>query len=461
MPRPKRTKVASSATIAKARAVQPAAAATVPKTTTKAALSSRATKPGGATKSAPTEPDATAVKRRTSTRRTSRKGEELELSAAALDDDKENRAQTAAAAVGAKLADEDVSKVAVTAPEPTNNTRTTRKRKSVEQQSVDGSKKRKSTDAAQDKPEGSRVSQSRFISASSSSLNKVNAQTNTVEVPASTDEPIRSTSTRPQGRRVPSRATTPMGRGRSAIPDSQDIDSDLYGLSPGGEISRQKIGTAVASASTSRVQTSTLQPISRRTSFSRPASVLKAMGTPGHDASSVFALKGFRRRKRQGSIIKQMQESSMIDTGLQTGDEDDGTMADFDLDDGLNLDDSFAPEMESTPLHVANKRLLASAMQPHAKKLELKERRVSRRKIQQPEVVQVSRSPSPMSSPPASLHAPSDMEDSDNELPVAQNNNDVIVPATNPDDLDREPLSDMDGPPLSSSQIFSPPSTLR
>lgn len=133
---------------------------------------------------------------------------------------------------------------------------------------------------------------------------------------------------------------------RERTPSSRlDTEEDLYGLSPGGEASRLRIEA-------------------RRQSVQYPQSALKAQGTPAVE-KSVLALTNFKRRPRQGSIIRMVQQTSEL------GDPEDHS--DLDLEDdpilqGLEntLDDfdNFNPEKESTPLHLGKRKSEGGTNEP-------------------------------------------------------------------------------------------------
>lgn len=180
---------------------------------------------------------------------------------------------------------------------------------------------------------------------------------------------------------------------RAHTPDAGlSTDSDLYGLSPSGEISREKI---VAS---------------RRASVMRPQSAIKAISTPAVE-TSILALNKFKRRTRQPSMIRLMQESSML-----------GGADDF-------LDD-FDPEDESTPLHTIRKENAYLLPSSGSRKRKLNEH-------DQPVT-----SDSFLSSPPASS-------------PIVATNNlpREFVASIERDD---EQYSDTMAPPMSSSSDASP-----
>jgi hypothetical protein len=229
------------------------------------------------------------------------------------------------------------------------------------------------------------------------------------------------------------RATTPRQRNsitsvQSSVETPQPespTGSELYGLSPGGEATQSKLESQAA--------------ISRRTSAHQPASVLQAFGTP-LVASSISGLRAFKRRKRQPSIIRLMQDTSDIGTNLG------GDSSDLLDDSNLGLDD-FNPENESTPLQLNSRTRQEGEEEQDKSEISLPSSR--KRKLQEPEV-QVARSPEPPSSPPSS---PPLSDGSD--LPV----DDVdVIPATAPDD---EIVSETQAPPMSSSSFLSspPPST--
>lgn len=199
-----------------------------------------------------------------------------------------------------------------------------------------------------------------------------------------------------------SRAQTPARK--EPLQSAVESSDDLYAVSPGGKAART-------------VQQSQMTA-SRRTSLLQPASLLKAFGTPAGE-SSVLALNRFKRRKRQGSIIRLMQEASGLDT---------------DLENDINLDDTnfglgeFSPENESTPVHAATSK--------HAEPQSTQSRTSSsrKRKFRESEV-QVPQSSSSSALSPA--------PDSDDDLPEASAAE--IIPAT------QDPESDTMAPPLSSS----------
>ncbi|KAF2663176.1 hypothetical protein BT63DRAFT_430607 [Microthyrium microscopicum] len=164
-------------------------------------------------------------------------------------------------------------------------------------------------------------------------------------------------------------------RENDADKENNNYLSDLFDVSPGGKASRTRVAKQV------QEQQSAIA-VSRRTSVLQPASALRALGTPARE-SSILALGKFKRRKRQGSIIRQMVEASEIDLGDE-------------FDDELNLDDTdfglgdFKPDDESTPMHYSTivprfpEKVLSSG---------------SRKRKFGDTGVQVVRSPSPLAMP--------------------------------------------------------------
>jgi hypothetical protein len=191
----------------------------------------------------------------------------------------------------------------------------------------------------------------------------------------------------------------------------ESTDSDLYGLSPSGEMSRETIEE---------------QEMSRRASLAQPQSALKAMGTPAME-TSILALNKFKRRPRQPSVIRLMQEASEL------------------ADVELGMDD-FNPEDESTPLRLTSTRYAVVSSSSSRKRKR--------------DVLDV---PEPRSSPHAgppndpvliSSDLSSDLS-SDDEL--SEESSLPKAPQGEPRPEDHEPLSDTMAPPLSSSPV--PPSS--
>jgi hypothetical protein len=201
----------------------------------------------------------------------------------------------------------------------------------------------------------------------------------------------------------------PTEKQRERTPQAEhSTDSDLYGLSPSGELSRAKIEA---------------QQASRRASLMQPQSAIKAISTPAVE-TSILALNKFKRRPRQPSIIRQMQEASELGTNFDNFD-------DFDLDD-------FNPEDESTPLHIKNGATQRGEAEQHTS---------SSRKRKHSEMIEPAQiSSSSLSSPLPSSPSALPQED---DLPSVGG------------DVEPERFSDTMAPPLSSSSDISPPRPLQ
>jgi len=160
-----------------------------------------------------------------------------------------------------------------------------------------------------------------------------------------------------------------MGSYREATPPIYDPDDDLYGLSPGGEISL------------ARIQAEILDDTSRSKITTAPASALRVRSTPAAEAS-ILALANFKRRPRQPSIIRQVQLAS------ETGDR-------YDFDD-------LEPEDESTPLHLNKRRTRSSLNSQHENSAAPATSSSRKRKFSEVQVAATQPSPLLASSPPPS-----------------------------------------------------------
>lgn len=97
----------------------------------------------------------------------------------------------------------------------------------------------------------------------------------------------------------------------------------------------------------------------KRSSAIRPESVLKSRSTPTAD-TSVLALKNFKRRPRQPSMLAMVQQRavstrpSAAHAQPAEGDPEDPSV--FDLDVGDEDEEEFAPDAEGTPLHLRKQK---------------------------------------------------------------------------------------------------------
>lgn len=167
----------------------------------------------------------------------------------------------------------------------------------------------------------------------------------------------------------------------------------------------------------------------------RPPSAMKIGGTPAHE-TSILALTNFRRRARQPSLLRMVQQTTDVE--------------DNDLDDSDALDDldDFHPDDESTPLHVRKNAPAEETNQRSAHNLSSSGSRGKKRKLASP-VVQVPRSSPPIDSLSGADIAKS-LRSSSPSLPegVIENQEEVVESREQ-----AEPgiLSDTMAPPRSSS----------
>jgi hypothetical protein len=232
-----------------------------------------------------------------------------------------------------------------------------------------------------------------------------------------------SSPTPPPSRKTSGNASN--ARERQRTPSVQpSLDSDLYGLSPEGEISRAKIEAATGS---------------KRTSLVRPTSALKVRGTPGLE-KSILAPHNIKRRARKPSIMQ-----SMVNTA-QNSEVEDNLDFSFDLP-----SDEFAPVDESTPL---NKKRTRNSIEKRAS-IEITTSSSGRkRKFDEivSQHVQTHISVSSLSSPPRSSPPPVTIATSEeSSLPETHI-------ARTFETHDAEPVSEVTTPSIpSSSEHLSPP----
>jgi hypothetical protein len=233
------------------------------------------------------------------------------------------------------------------------------------------------------------------------------------------------------------KAAMPVQRAHTPSP-RLNTDEDLYGLSPGGEASRIRLEV--------RRQSTQQQP---------PPSALKAQGTPAVE-TSILALANFKRRPRQHSIIRMVQQTSEL------GNQSNVDESLRDLDDTLRDFDAFNPDDESTPLHLSKRLSDSFSASKLRRKSALDTQLSSSRKRKHDDVendIQVPRSSPPLaSSPPRNARSVVVVSDSDSS--TSSSAPEEVVPSTEQEqeaEADPERYSDTMAPPLSSSDISSPP----
>ncbi|KAI7000564.1 hypothetical protein D0859_03985 [Hortaea werneckii] len=99
----------------------------------------------------------------------------------------------------------------------------------------------------------------------------------------------------------------------------------------------------------------------RRSSVAPPSSVIRPQNTPAAE-TSILALKNFKRRPRQPSMLAMVQQRtarpSAIDAGPET---DDPSVFDLALGQSEDEEDDFRPEAEGTPMHPSKAKRISSA----------------------------------------------------------------------------------------------------
>lgn len=222
---------------------------------------------------------------------------------------------------------------------------------------------------------------------------------------------------------------------RGQTPSAQlNTEDDLYGLSPAGKASQARFGA-------------------RRSSILRaPLSALKVQGTPGME-NSMLALANFKRRARQPSMIRMIQQSSE----LGKEDEEAYLGVDLELDDTLRDFENFLPEDESTPLNFGKKKQDAGSIaKQQARRSDGPQTSSShkRKRADMQEEVQVPGSPSYGSSPPHIEGTTWARTARSSSLPEER----IVASNEEQDPINAEPLSQSDimAPPRSSSDPASP-----
>lgn len=205
---------------------------------------------------------------------------------------------------------------------------------------------------------------------------------------------------------------------REKTPPLYDPDDDLYGLSPGGEISL------------ARIQAEKATGISQQKITTAPPSALRVRSTPAAEAS-ILALANFKRRPRQPSIIRQIQLAS------ETGDR-------YELDD-------LEPEDESTPLNLDKRRTRSSLDWQNGKSEAPATSSSRKRKFSEVQVPASQSSPLLASSPPPSVSKGHSLpKDDESDLPEG------AIPSTEREDAEPTIYSETMADPRSSSSLSLP-----
>jgi hypothetical protein len=171
----------------------------------------------------------------------------------------------------------------------------------------------------------------------------------------------------------------------------------------------------------------------------RPPSAMKVGATPAHEAS-ILALTNFKRRARQPSLLRMVQQTTDVEDNDQSG-----------LDDTDNFDfDDFLPDAESTPLNTRKIIPDNETRNDSGTHISSSGSRGVKRKLSP--VVQVPRS-SPPFDPPSGADVESARSPSPSLPEVLSTREDVIEQTQE----EPEPLSETYAPPMSSSPVREVP----
>jgi hypothetical protein len=173
----------------------------------------------------------------------------------------------------------------------------------------------------------------------------------------------------------------------------------------------------------------------------RPPSAIKVGATPAHEIS-ILALTNFKRRARQPSLLRMVQQTTDVEDNDESG-----------LDDTSNFDfDDFLPDAESTPLNLRKTVPEDETRNDSGTHISSSGSRGVKRKLSP--VVQVPRS-SPPYDPPSGADVESARSPSPS-LPEVVSTREEVIEQTQDEP---EPLSETYAPPMSSSPVreFSRP----
>jgi hypothetical protein len=167
----------------------------------------------------------------------------------------------------------------------------------------------------------------------------------------------------------------------------------------------------------------------------RPPSAMKVGATPAHEVS-ILALTNFKRRARQPSLLRMVQQHTDVEDNDQSG-----------LDDTDNFDfDDFLPHAESTPLNVRKNAPADENRNDSGTQISSSGSRGVKRKLSP--VVQVPRS-SPPYDPPSGGDVDSARSPSPSLPDIIPTREEVVEQTQD----DPEPLSETQAPPMSSSPV--------
>jgi hypothetical protein len=167
----------------------------------------------------------------------------------------------------------------------------------------------------------------------------------------------------------------------------------------------------------------------------RPPSAIKVGATPAHERS-ILALTNFKRRARQPSLLRMVQQTTDVEDNEQSG---------LDNTDDFDFDD-FLPHAESTPLNIRKNAPEEETRNDSGAQISSSGSRGTKRKLSP--VVQV-----PQSSPPASSAYGSDIESERSpspSLPEVLPSREEAIEQTQEE---QEAMSETLAPPMSSTPI--------
>jgi hypothetical protein len=203
----------------------------------------------------------------------------------------------------------------------------------------------------------------------------------------------------------------------TAEEDAQDEPSVMEGDSGYGDLTFSSLGSNSPAHGT------------------RPPSAIKVGATPAHERS-ILALTNFKRRARQPSLLRMVQQTTDVEDNEQSG---------LDNTDDFDFDD-FLPHAESTPLNVRKNAPGDETRNDSGAQISSSGSRGTKRKLSP--VVQV-----PRSSPPASPASGRDIEverSPSPSLPEVLPSREEVVEQTQEE---QEPMSETLAPPMSSSPM--------
>ncbi|EOD43466.1 hypothetical protein UCRNP2_9790 [Neofusicoccum parvum UCRNP2] len=227
------------------------------------------------------------------------------------------------------------------------------------------------------------------------------------------------------------------GRGGDAVEEEEEGEEEMRG--------RQQRAAVPSSSPAVPATASRVRRASSSHWHNAPPSAVKAQGTPAAD-TSVLALSKFRRRPRQPSLLRMMQQSDVENEDEESADES-GLTLDYSLGD-------FEPDHESTPLNLRKGGVEGAALGSEPRTASSRKRKLAERGREE---VLVPRSSPPVVeeqevgavSPPPRETSSERLYSEASELPP------LGVADTQPEPADEMVLSETMAPPRSTSPLSS------